>query len=414
MVNFLTLITYRFLIMKKLLLSSLVLAILSIYAQDIVRQPSNLLAPKTQEGDMNNPAIYPINAYKGTVITPDFLVKKCKAPAKAEKAFRDWYKKNQDIIDTLVKFDQAGDWRKYWEDGKAILEKNNIKNMSTWNYVFFLPTNPHYVVQIAGPVNKVINVLHANGKGFSEWESKRNDAAYMNALTMYPTYQTISRCANYLKFIEGLELLAKRDAKVYIETKPTYMVAIPGEEFAQVSDQAVVLQKAYSSPQVSDQTYVVLQEAYKENEVAVLDKKPELVKTISQPTLDQLLDLNLHVGLWGMANNLMVTTKGNLMVADLEQKKMTPSKLAYTDLEQQNLAKPQDFYHKNFAIYNHEVCAGIESVYYLLKKSNSEDKYPIVNQWITDNSTFLKTFDAAQLNGLKSIYQRYMNTELVL
>jgi hypothetical protein len=362
--------------------------------------PSLAAAKQTQTSKlvetMNDPAIYPISAYRKHEITPAFLQHKCSAPAPVHKKFVTWWKENPGA-QKLINFNLP-DWRKNWEDGKAFLAEQGIKNMSAYNYVFRLPTDPNYVVQIAGPVNRALNLFYYNGHSHGTWEQNYKNAEFLTSLKQVPTYQTISRCAYYLKYIEGVHLLKKRDAKVNIETQNTYLARIPNSD----------------EKEVSDNTHVVIQQAYDEGSLAVVFDTPQAMKAISPATLEQLLDLNEHVGLWAISGNLLITKQGGIVVADFEQPKMvsTNYKYAYTDFEQPNLANPKDFYHKNKGIYAHEVVRGIEGIIYLLKLAGAQDMYTIVIDWIQKNKAFLASLDEAQYNGLKFIYKKYFNEEL--
>ena len=376
--------------MKKILVMSLML----VYLPAIAKQMPVL--PRVNQPNMNDPKLYPINMVRGKEITPSSLVKLCRPPAKVQQLFETWVKNNPLIIKKLVQFDKVGDWKIYLQEGREALAKAGIKNLSKHNYVFRLPNAPQYMVQIAGPMNKVLNVIYANKMGHDTWEQKRDDVEYLNSLQKPLTYQTISRAANYLKFNEAVKLLKMRDKRVLVETKPTYMVAIPG-----------------ALGPVSDQTYVVIQEAYKDDEIKLVNANLDRVKDISQPAIEQLLDVILHVGLWAIEDNLLITKDGRLMVTDLEQHKLKAPRtdLAFVDLEQPNLSSPYDFYHKNMLIFNHEVVVGIEGLLRLLRQSKNTDKYPIVKQWIDDNEPIFKEFESGKYGELQRVYQEFFGDQ---
>ncbi len=233
-------------------------------------------------------------------------------------------------------------WPEKYANGNWHLYKRGIKNYGYTNYIFQIPDSDYWV-QIGGPKHRVRNLYTYNTNKNSYWYSEiikhwelRNELM-LNKFTIVPTYQTVSRFANYLLLDETIEQL---DC-AYIRIAPTYLVHIPG------------LKKS-----ISDEHYIVVQKNIAG--IERLREVPQRIEDIPDQALVELFNVICATGYWNIKNGLYVDPNNNLVLLDYEQ---------------HNIENPKDFFFKDLQSFEECVFNGIEELALIHLKPHVPNKY---------------------------------------
>lgn len=254
-----------------------------------------------------------------------------------------WIDEHNDLLTYLARMPHPlSTWPDKYQNGNWHLHQQGIKNYGFTNYIFKIP-HTNFWVQIGGPKHRIRNIYsyntHQNSYWYTEifrhWEFRNN--FLLDALEIVPTYQTISRFANYLLLKEAIENLTCN----HIRIAPTYLVHI-----------------AHFGYLLCDDHYVVVQE-HIPNLVRIKDA-PDRIHKIGNTALTELFQVICNTGYWNIRNGLYIDQDNNLVLLDYEQR---------------NIENPEDFFCKDRHAFEQCVINGIKELANIHLKPYSQKKY---------------------------------------
>ncbi len=203
------------------------------------------------------------------------------------------------------------------------IQQADLKNESTWNYVFRVPEMDYYA-KIAGPENRAQSALMEKGV----WPGQQSNQDILEEVLSgkIPTYQTASRAAYFLIL---KELIKKKKLK-HIDVQDTHLVYYPGVPEDVQDKYVLVLEKA-------------LPKTARQLTSADTKQLPGVV-------LKELVEAIIRGGLWSIKENVYLDGKT----------------LRIVDLEQPNNSAPKHFFHKDKTRYDGNITTGIDHLLDLL------------------------------------------------
>jgi len=294
------------------------------------------------------------NIYHGTIINQDNIVNLVpSAPPEITQAVQQWLVNNKDFVDSALGYEKLiGPKHPFRQNTMALLQKKGIKNLSRSSYVFSIPELEDYIVKMTWQGHRIENlntlsaylqhpdnpfdpshyaygttlteasyVLFAEKLQANDFDNVQNQARELTSCHHAPkTYQTISRIAHYLLFLQAVE----QYQLVHVTVPAMYLVHIPGRP-----------------NDVSDRNYVVI------------EQRLENLRTITSPDeLDQAQrdEIEIIIKTVGLFN----IVRGNIFLTADE-------KIVFIDLEQPNNSNPLAFFHKAEDRFHNNVRAGLAS-----------------------------------------------------
>lgn len=282
-----------------------------------------------------------------------------KASEEVEKSTQEYLTQNPEIARTALGYEPIkGSLRPFHVATREMLASKGLANQSQCNYVFRLPTQPGYMVKIAGHVNRKENLCRLAAtlaarrlpesqdkspdefysfalRGYS-WGRELNDADYELFKQVKPescdfqaneqgafeqlegcpkTFQTVSRMAHYLLFLQAKE----KNNFQHVSAPVMHLVHIPGRPTT-----------------VSDRNYVVI-----EKQVTGLTP----VETVTPQEAEEVETVIKETGLFDLnKESLMRTAEGKLIILDWEQP---------------NNSDPSTFFHESNKAFENNVNAGL-------------------------------------------------------
>ncbi len=217
------------------------------------------------------------------------------------------------------------------EEHIAMLKRAGIENKSRWSYIFNIPNDDTLWVQITGPLHRVCNT-----KAHHKLYEKQLEPQALDSLQKPPkTFQTISRFAHYLKFLE----VAESNQFNHFSVPATYLLPLDDEQ---------------STTDYSDDTSFVIQKSLEGNPVPLRHNK-DRIDSITHQSFNELLHAIKDVGLWDTQANLLIDDNNNLCMSDLEQP---------------NHEDPSNFFNKDTLYYSHKTVCGLHQLYELCENHN--------------------------------------------
>lgn len=214
-----------------------------------------------------------------------------KLPTATVEQINHWLASEPEIMRRLIVQDsELADFRAIHRANNEYLSQRGIKNHSHSNYVFECPAAPEYFIKVSGPINRLVNIIVANGK----WPSttKTED---LKTLRRVVTYQTISSLPTYFLYLR----LKKESPLQHVYIPNTYLVHVPGTDES-----------------LSDGNYIIVQE-----KVSLVDSAQEqkLLKALSGEQLCEVVRVVCACGLWDTNGKIKFATDGRIVIVDLEQ-----------------------------------------------------------------------------------------------
>lgn len=292
-------------------------------------------------------------------------------PEDARAAFYQFIYQNPGFFETLTKFEPLN-WQQNYNAGVNALSAKNITNLSPrkTSYIFPLPTNKNYFVQMSSPYHKLFNLSSAAQKGWTYCAQNYARGLKLEELkefTGQPTYQTVSRKAFYLAFKRALaQIKAETGQEPKVSTSDTYLLPIGQGDYFPASDSThVVLQAAYDTTQLAHIRRMDSENKWDKMASAVYAHRA------SDEAIRQFCDVIAHAKLFDTEPNLLVDClNGNLHQADLEQP---------------NDESPLTFFHKLEPKYANDVWEGLRKFKGIFTNTEQHDKAAIVNEAIKNN-----------------------------
>jgi len=274
------------------------------------------------------------NIYKGNPITVDNIYilssEYSPIPSQARIKLDEWFAQddNKRLLKQLLQFkfdDEHAFENKSRQDNQHI-QQENIKNKSSYNYVFKVP-NLNYYIKIAGPENRARSALMERGI----WPGQQPTSSIRNEVLSgrIKTYQTTSRMAYFLI----LQELKRTQGLEHIATQDTHLIYYPG-----------------SSGMPNDDNVFIVQKALPNNAQKLTGEK---LKILSNDMLEDLIYAIMGAGLWSIKDNIFIDNKGKI--------------LYLVDLEQPNNSAPKNFFYKDAVRYYGNINAGLEHVFDMLQ-----------------------------------------------
>lgn len=236
----------------------------------------------------------------------------------------------------------------YWADkkytSKKLLKSLGIENRGSNNFVFKVEGTDWWI-KISGPLRRLINIYIYNtgNNPFARSEyalhNEFSNREFLDSFEVVPTFQTISRFANYLLCNDVVD--RNQITKVYFPD--IYLVHIPG-----------------TPTQICDDNYLIV-----EKEV------PNIANICDHPRSSLGLDKK------GIKQLYTVITQGGIFDFNGENLRIDDeNNLVFIDLEQAIVENPIDFFNKNKDVFEHRVFSGISSfVATHLEKETAEYEY---------------------------------------
>jgi hypothetical protein len=261
----------------------------------------------------------------------------------------EWRDQNRGILAQLVDFSHKNsEFREHFEKNKQALKDSGLNNQGGLSYIFTLPNNDNLFIQVSGPINRLYNLKEIFLK--HEPQLKKE---HLDLMGKRPTFQTVSRFAYYLRFLDT----AEKNNFVHFKVPATGLAPLNNNQPKQ---------------EYSDENSFVIQERLQGNWVSVKDNKNKL-HDVNQQAFKEVLTAIQPVALWDQSN-LLIDENGNL---------------AMTNLQQGNNANPDFFLHKNEYMFNHLACCGFKGIYDLADQE-PELQHQIQN-YVRDNLQLVET-----------------------
>jgi hypothetical protein len=272
-------------------------------------------------------------------------------PESQNSLVKEWRDNNKTLLAGLVDFTHKNsEWDTAFNNNLEALKDAGIDNKSKYSYIFALPTDKSLFVQIAGQLHRVRNLQQKGGICYV----KPLKSPETDALEKCPTFQTISRFAYYLRFLET----AKKNNFNSFTVPATYL--IPLED-----DQPLT--------EYSDDNCFVVQDRIPESCVTIREDKAR-ISDANQQSFKELLAAIAPAAFWDLEPNLLIDDNNKLLLADIEQG---------------NNANPDFFLHKNEYMFNHLACCGFKGIYNLCDQ-DAELQHQI-QDFVRDNLHLVET-----------------------
>jgi len=247
------------------------------------------------------------------------------------------------------------EWPEKFESGQRQLYLYDITNHSSNNYVFQIP-GMNYWIKISGPKHRVRNLYTYNtGKNSYDytqialhWELR--NPVMLNAFELVPTYQTISRYANYMLRAQIIE----QEQLTHIRMPITYLVHIPSYD-----------------TQLSDEHYVIVQEHIEG--IERLYDAPHRVIDVPGQAIKELYSLICKTGIWNIRYGLWLDENNNFVLIDHEQR---------------NIENPDNFFNKDPEAFEQCVFTGIKQLANVHLRPHDPTKYQLL-LWLIATDTNL-------------------------
>ncbi len=306
--------------------------------------------------------IYPCsarNTYFGRLISSETIEQFIKPLPEDAQLVVTWIEEHADELSYLATTpDPLAAWADKKFYGNKLLTKRGAPNQGNNNFVFKVP-HTNYWIKISGPLRRLVNIyVYNTGRNpFMPSEYKLHkefsNATLLNSFNKVPTYQTISRFANFLRCQEVIEKYAIN--KVYVPEM--YLVHIPGTPYDIADDNYIIVEKEVM---------------HIENICTIKHSKRPLTETC----IKQLYYLITQGGIFDFnGENLQIDTSGNLV---------------FIDLEQGIVENPSDFYNKDKDIYDFYVYHGIKS-FMETHIENDSNEYNFLKSLVIKDSMLKKT-----------------------
>jgi hypothetical protein len=308
-------------------------------------------------------------------LTPEEILKQSpKLPAAEEEKIKNWLKnlkvkignKTIGVLDALLEGPQllkqkngalGANAGQLIQRNNLILKQASLSNKSQWNYILDIP-GTKYVLRIAGPINRLWNMIsHA---GFDQGSKSPKTAADADKIIKdwqkwskdgQGTYQTISHVAYYQRAQQAKEKCGLSN----IIFPETYLFHVPGRPVLLSDNNYVVIQKKVESDPIRMKT----------NQVEKI--VPHNFNKITDAVFEQYLKAILSIRLWDTKANTNVDKDGNIVVSDLEQP---------------NTSDPAKFFGKNSQKEKQNIRGGL--LQFAAKKPPKWDSPSIMNLALTD------------------------------
>lgn len=266
-----------------------------------------------------------------------------------------WIEEHADVLRYLAATPEP---LSYWADkkyhSKKLIKSLGLENRGSNNFVFKLEGTDWWI-KISGPLRRLINIYIYN-TGNNPFASSEyalhhefSNSDFLNSFEVVPTFQTISRFANFLLCTDVLE--RNKINKVYFPD--IYLVHIPG-----------------TPTEICDDNYLVV-----EKEV------PNIENICNHPRSSLGLDKK------GIKQLYTVITQGGIFDFNGENLRIdTENNLVFIDLEQAIVENPTDFFNKNKDVFEHRVFSGIKSFISEHLDKESEEYYFVRNLVMNDES----------------------------
>lgn len=259
--------------------------------------------------------------YNGHPITPESIAGLMpKMPNDSYTACMSWIEQHAAIFkNMLAPSEPPSRFAAHQQEVKKQLADAGVKNLSNWNFV--VEPTPGYFMHVAGPINRICNLLAHNDKSQAvNYTPEELDAAIKNRPH---TYQTVSVAAHYLLCAQAIE----KEKTQRVIVPQTYLIS--------------------SASPAHDGNSCIVQEAIPTTAKAFKDLTHEQRANIPLAAINDMLMLIKQAGLWD-------TTQANVLYDQSKQA------FYVTDIEQPNNSNPVDFFHKNREKYMGNVGCGIE------------------------------------------------------
>lgn len=289
--------------------------------------------------------VYPCsarNTYFGQLISSETIQDFIKPLPEDAQQVITWIEEHaDDLIYLAATADPLVTWADKKVYGSKLLKKRGAPNQGNNNFVFKVP-HTNYWIKISGPLRRLVNiyVYNTGTNPFipSEYEIHKefSNEALLDNFKRVPTYQTISRFANFLRCQDVIAKYAIN--KVYVPE--IYLVHIPGTPY-----------------DIADDNYIIVEKEVTHIENICTSKQGK--NALTEDAIEQLYYLITQAGIFDFnGENLQIDTSGNLV---------------FIDLEQGIVEDPRDFYNKDKDIYDLYVWYGIESFVETHLKYNSTE-----------------------------------------
>jgi hypothetical protein len=276
---------------------------------------------------------YQVNTYKSIPIEPGTILALApKVPKKIKRSVLKWVENHKDILKQLLANNYPfSKCKRKREADNELLRLYGIVNWSQWNYIMPLTVyeEQDYCIQLSGPIIRRGNIATYNGTCCDDMVAEDIDA-----LTIIPTYQTLSRLAYYLRFVE----FCQRERPSSLATLPTYVLYVP-----------------WATGNRCDDEHIIIIQKVLRNGVQ-LDLSGKLYN-LTNTELTELFKMVKYVGYWDNFKKNIFTVNGMLYILDLEQ----PGN-----------SSPLDFFHKNRSKYEWNTVGGIKEIADLIRPHSEQ------------------------------------------
>lgn len=242
-----------------------------------------------------------------------------KLPVEVLNACLQWIKKHECICKKML---APSEPPSQFEVRQKTINKEladaGIKNVSRYNFV--VEPTPGYFMHVAGPINRICNLLaHNNKRQDVDYTNEELDEAIKNRPN---TYQTVSIAAHYLLCKQTIE----NEKLQYVRVPETHLIA--------------------QGTEAHDGNSYIVQRRVPDEVVPLNKMSTEKRAQIPLAAIQDMLVLARSAGLWDL-------TASNVLYNEKEQA------FYVTDLEQPNNSDPVDFFHKNRQKYVGNARCGI-------------------------------------------------------
>ena len=258
--------------------------------------------------------------YQGTPIDTETIGSLAQPlPETYGSVVKEWRDDNLPLLEKLCDFScENTQWREHKKNCMNQLNEQGLNNKSQASYIFELPTNNNLFVQIAGPGFRLCNI-----KGTEYYRIADHEVGKAK------TYQTVSRLAYYLKWLEE----SAKHTLNKVTVPATYLVPLYDNQ---------------PKNDYSDDNCFIIQERVPEGSHELRANKDHIPHISSQSFKDLLGSIE-KVGFWDIAANLLVNKNTN--------------ELVISDIEQPANEEPRYFFHQNKWLYENQIKTGYHELY---------------------------------------------------